>query len=53
MDPPELASEPPQSRIELRAGVKRIGLDNVRANFAWAIERLYPMSSIYNCRALT
>jgi hypothetical protein len=30
MDPPELASEPPRSRIELRAGVKTFGLGNVR-----------------------
>jgi hypothetical protein len=30
MDPPELASEPPRSRIELRAGVKTFGLVNVR-----------------------
>jgi hypothetical protein len=30
MDPPELASEPPRSRIELRAEVKSIGLGNVR-----------------------
>ena len=25
MDPPELASEPPRSRIELCAGVRRLG----------------------------
>ena len=31
MDPPELASEPPRSRIELRAGVKRLCFSNVRA----------------------
>jgi len=32
MDPPELASEPPRSRIKLRAGVKSIGLGNVRGS---------------------
>jgi hypothetical protein len=31
MDPPELASEPPRSRIELRASFKSIGWGNVRA----------------------
>ena len=30
MDPPELASKPPRSRIELRAALKSIGLGNVR-----------------------
>jgi hypothetical protein len=30
MDPPELASEPPRSRIELRAAFKSIGWGNVR-----------------------
>ena len=33
MDPPELASEPPRSRIELRTGVKTFGLGNVRVIF--------------------
>jgi hypothetical protein len=32
MDPPELASEPHQSRIELRAAFKSIGLGNVRGS---------------------
>ena len=32
MDPPELASEPPRSRIELCAAFKSIGLGNVRGH---------------------
>jgi hypothetical protein len=37
MDPPELASEPPRSRIELRAAFKTIGLGNVRAALTWPL----------------
>jgi hypothetical protein len=32
MDPPELASEPPRSRIKLRAAFKSIGWGNVRVS---------------------
>ena len=42
MDPPELASKPPRSRIELRAAFNSIGLGNVRAYLeSCPIKRIY------------
>jgi hypothetical protein len=49
MDPPELASEPPRSRIELRAGVKSIGLGMLGGAFGLSTSAL---AHIDGCEAI-